>query len=309
MSVSNYIPTFASSKQTNNININIINHKKNIIMKTIEFALQDNCGNVISTYGTLAELRDELLAVNNIDEVASDEKAYAKTDAIVRDYVGVLEVKKIIDGEPSGTYNHVSDSDEGAITDEEHDAMYDMYEELADIIENLVIKNRAHMIYKTLPSHLEVVKCGRCGYNIAITGFRNADELQDYVNEHDHMLAGAIEGDKIIDKANSNYEYRRGIDMLKTWRECDEVEVYEPMSREEFLAEVVEPQLSNEDDNKFVTSYYSDALSKIGQVGNDEILTIYTNGGEAYIEPRYVMDYEYDGHTISLCAYASSLDF
>lgn len=279
-------------------------------MKTIEFALQDKAGNVISNYGTLAELREELLAVNDIDEVASDEQAYAKTDAIVRDYVGVLEVKKIIDGEPSGTYNHVSDSDEGAITDEEHDAMYDMYEELEESIEKLVIKNRANMIYKTLPSHLEVVNCGRGGYDIAIIGFRSADELQDYVNEHDHMLTGAIcDGSTIIDATNSNYEYRRGIDMLKTWSECDEVEVYEPMSREEFLAEVVEPQLSNEDDNKFVTSYYSDALSKIGKVGNDEILTIYTNGGEAYIEQRYVDAYEYDGHTIRLCAYASSLDF
>lgn len=277
-------------------------------MKTIEFALQDKAGNVLSTYGTLAELREELLAVNDIDEVASDEQAYAKTDAIVRDYVGFFEIDKLVDGEPSGTYNHVSDSDEEDITDAEHDAMYDMFEELAERIEKLVIKNRAHMIYNTLPSHLEVVNCGRGGYDIAIIGFRSADELQDYVNEHDHMLAGAIEGDKIIDKANSNYEYRRGIDMLKTWRECDEVEVYEPMSREEFLAEVVEPQLSNEDDNKFVTSYYSDALSKIGQVDGDEILTIY-QGGEANVEQRYVDAYEYDGHTIRLCAYASSLDF
>ena len=279
-------------------------------MKTIEFALQDKAGNVISTYGTLAELREELLAVNDIDEVASDEQAYAKTDAIVRDYVGVLEVEKIIDGEPSGTYNHVSDSDEGAITDEEHDAMYDMYEELADRIEKLVIKNRARMIYKTLPSHLEVVNCGRCGYDIAIIGFRSAEELQDYVNEHDHMLTGSLDGETIIDNANSNYEYRRGIDMLKTWSECDGIEVYEPMSREDFYNDIVEAQYSDEEEtNERIASYYADALDKIGQVGNDEILTIYTNGGEAYIEPRYVMDYEYDGHTISLCAYASSLDF
>ena len=280
-------------------------------MKTIEFALQDKAGNVISTYGTLAELREELLAVNDIDEVASDEQAYAKTDAIVRDYVGVLEVEKIIDGEPSGTYNHVSDSDEGAITDEEHDAMYDMFEELAERIEKLVIKNRAHMIYKTLPSHLEVVKCGRGGYDIAIIGFRSADELQDYVNEHYHMLTGSLDGETIIDNANSNYEYRRGIDMLKTsWSECDGIEVYEPMSREDFYNDIVEAQYSDEEEtNERIASYYADALDKIGQVGNDEILTIYTNGGEAYIEPRYVMDYEYDGHTISLCAYASSLDF
>ena len=277
-------------------------------MKTIEFALQDKAGNVISTYGTLAELREELLAVNDIDEVASDEQAYAKTDAIVRDYVGFFDIDKLVDGEPSGTYNHVSDSDEEDITDAEHDAMYDMFEELEERIEKLVIKNRAHMIYKTLPSHLEVVKCGRGGYDIAIIGFRSADELQDYVNEHDHMLAGALDGETIIDNANNNYEYRRGIDMLKTWSECDEVEVYEPMSREEFLAEVVEPQLSNEDDNKFVTSYYSDALDKIGQVDGDEILTIY-QGGEANVEQRYVDAYEYDGHTIRLCAYASSLDF
>lgn len=280
-------------------------------MKTIEFALQDKAGNQISTYCTLAELRDELLAVNDIDEVASDEQAYAKTDAIVRDYVSAYEVVKLIDGEPSGTYNHVSDSDEGAITDEEHDAMYDMYEELEERIEKLVIKNRANMIYKTLPSHLEVVNCGRGGYDIAITGFRDADELQDYVNEHDHMLTGAIcDGEKIIDNANSNYEYRRGIDMLQTWRECDGIEVYEPMSREDFYNDIVEAQYSDdEESNERIASYYADALDKIGQVGNDEILTIYTNGGEAYIEPRYVMDYEYDGHTIRLCAYASSLDF
>ena len=278
-------------------------------MKTIEFALQDYCGNVISTYGTLAELRDELLAVNDIDEVASDEQAYAKTDAIVRDYVGVLEVEKIIDGEPSGTYNHVSDSDEGAITDEEHDAMYDMYEELADRIEKLVIKNRARMIYKTLPSHLEVVNCGRCGYDIAIIGFRSAEELQDYVNEHDHMLTGSLDGETIIDNANSNYEYRRGIDMLKTWSECDGIEVYEPMSREDFYNDIVEAQYSDDDEsNERIASYYAEALDKIGQVDGDEILTIY-QGGEANVEQRYVDAYEYDGHTISLCAYASSLDF
>lgn len=278
-------------------------------MKTIEFALQDKAGNVISTYGTLAELSEELLAVNDIDEVASDEQAYAKTDAIVRDYVGVLEVEKIIDGEPSGTYNHVSDSDEGAITDEEHDAMYDMFEELAERIEKLVIKNRAHLIYKTLPSHLEVVKCGRGGYDIAIIGFRSADELQDYVNEHDHMLTGALDGEKIIDNANSNYEYRRGIDMLQTWRECDGIEVYEPMSREDFYNDIVEAQYSDdEESNERIASYYADALDKIGQVDGDEILTIY-QGGEANVEQRYVDAYEYDGHTIRLCAYASSLDF
>lgn len=278
-------------------------------MKTIEFALQEKAGNVISTYGTLAELREELLAVNDIDEVASDEQAYAKTDAIVRDYVGFFEIDKLVDGSPSGTYNHVSDSDEEDITDAEHDAMYDMFEELAERIEKLVIKNRAHMIYKTLPSHLEVVKCGRCGYDIAIIGFHNADELQDYVNEHDHMLIGALDGEKIIDNANSNYEYRRGIDMLQTWRECDGIEVYEPMSREDFYNDIVEAQYSDDDEsNERIASYYADALDKIGQVDGDEILTIY-QGGEANVEQRYVDAYEYDGHTIRLCAYASSLDF
>ena len=279
-------------------------------MKTIEFALQDNCGNVISTFGTLAELREELLAVNDIDEVASEEQAYAKTDAIVRDYVSAYEVVKLIDGEPSGTYNHVSDSDEEDITDAEHDAMYDMFEELSERIEKLVIKNRAHMIYKTLPSHLEVVNCGRCGYDIAIIGFRSAEELQDYVNEHDHMLTGALcDGSTIIDATNSNYEYRRGIDMLKTWSECDGIEVYEPMSREDFYNDIVEAQYSDDDEsNERIAYYYAEALDKIGQVDGDEILTIY-QGGEANVEQRYVDAYEYDGHTISLCAYASSLDF
>lgn len=278
-------------------------------MKTIEFALQDKAGNVISNYGTLAELRDELLAVNDIDEVASDEQAYAKTDAIVRDYVSAYEVVKLIDGEPSGTYNHVSDSDEEDITDAEHDAMYDMFEELAERIEKLVIKNRAHMINNTLPSHLEVVNCGLCGYDIAIIGFRSADELQDYVNEHDHMLIGDFDGETIIDNANSNYEYRRGIDMLKTWSECDDIEVYEPMSREDFHNDIVEAQYSDDDEsNERIASYYADALDKIGQVDGDEILTIY-QGGEANVEQRYVDAYEYDGHTIRLCAYASSLDF
>lgn len=277
-------------------------------MKTIEFALQDKAGNVISTYGTLAELREGLLAVNNIDEVASDEQAYAKTDAIVREYVSTYEVEKLVDGEPSGTYNHVSDSDEGAITDAEHDDMYDMFEELAGRIERLVIKNRAHMIYKTLPSHLEVVSQG--GYYIAIIGFRYADELQDYVNEHDHMFTGALyDGKTIIDTTNSNYEYRRGIDLLKAWGECDDVEVYEPMSREDFLSDIVEAQYSGDvEDNERIASYYAEALDKIGQVGDDEILTIYQDG-EANVEQRYVDAYEYDGHTIRLCAYASSLDF
>lgn len=275
-------------------------------MKTIEFALQDKAGNVISNYGTLAELRDELLAVNDIDEVASDEQAYAKTDAIVRDYVGGLEVEKIIDGEPSGTYNHVSDSDEGAITDEEHDAMYDMFEELSERIEKLVTKNRAHMIYKTLPSHLEVVSLD--GYYIAIIGFRYADELQDYVDEHDHMFTGALyDGKTIID--SDDYEYRRGIDLLKAWGECDDVEIYEPMSREDFLSNIVEAQYWGDvEDNERIASYYAEALDKIGQVGDDEILTIYQDG-EANVEQRYVDAYEYDGHTIRLCAYASSLDF
>ena len=265
---------------------------------------------MISTYGTLAELREELLAVNDIDEVASDEQAYAKTDAIVRDYVGFFDIDKLVDGEPSGTYNHVSDSDEEDITDAEHDAMYDMFEELEERIEKLVIKNRAHMIYKTLPSHLEVVKCGRGGYDIAIIGFRSADELQDYVNEHDHMLIGALcDGETIIDNANSNYEYRRGFDMLKTWSECDDIEVYEPMSREDFYNDIVEAQYSDEEEsNERIASYYADALDKIGQVDGDEILTIY-QGGEANVEQRYVDAYEYDGHTIRLCAYASSLDF
>lgn len=277
-------------------------------MKTIEFALQDKAGNVISTYGTLAELREGLLAVNGIDEVSSDEQAYAKTDAIVRDYVGFLDIEKLVDGEPSGTYNHVSDSDEGAITDDEHDAMYDMFEELAQKIEKLVIKNRAHMIYKTLPSHLEVVSLD--GYDIAIIGFLSADELQDYVNEHDHMLTGALYDDEtIIDATNSNYEYRRGIDMLKTWSERDDIEVYEPMSREDFLSDIVEAQYSgDEEDNERIASYYAEALDKIGQVGDDEILTIYQDG-EANVEQRYVDAYEYYGHTIRLCAYASSLDF